>query len=203
LGSSATCKFCFPYPVTLPIIHFSHANGFPALCYRRLFGFLESDFRIGYVDRIGHDPSFPVTDGWAHLVDELTAAIDARWNQPVVGVGHSLGGYLTAMAAVRRPEFWVVFVEFWGEMLHDRRLRDLNTAVYTRTRRLLGRLIAEGVRTGHFRAVDPARAAAVVLGLIDGLSLQLTFDPEAFTVAEATRFCGDALDRYLGREASS
>ena len=105
--------------------------------------------------------------------------------------------------AVRRPEFWVVFVEFWGEMLHDRRLRDLNTALYTRTRRLLGRLIAEGVRTGHFRAVDPARAAAVVLGLIDGLSLQLTFDPEAFTVAEATRFCGDALDRYLGPEASS
>ena len=105
--------------------------------------------------------------------------------------------------AVRRPEFWVVFVEFWGEMLHDRRLRDLNSAVYTRTRRLLGRLIAEGVRTGHFRAVDPARAAAVVLGLIDGLSLQLTFDPEAFTVAEATCFCGDALDRYLGREASS
>src|SRR6185295_16196821 len=27
--------------------------------------------------------------------------------------------------AVRCPEFWVVFVEFWGEMLHDRRLRDL------------------------------------------------------------------------------
>jgi pimeloyl-ACP methyl ester carboxylesterase len=92
--------------VTLPIIHFSHADGFPAPCYRRLFGFLESDFRIGYVDRIGHDPSFPVTDGWAHLVDELTAAIDARWNQPVVGVGHSLGGYLTAMAAVRRPELF-------------------------------------------------------------------------------------------------
>jgi len=105
--------------------------------------------------------------------------------------------------AVRRPEFWVVFVEFWGEMLHDRRLRDLNTAVYARTRRLLARLIAEGVRAGRFRAVDPARAAAVVLGLVDGLSLQLTFDPEAFSVAEATRFCAEALDRYLGRKASS
>ena len=104
--------------------------------------------------------------------------------------------------AVQRPEFWVVFVEFWGEMLHDRRLRDLNTAVYTRTRRLIGRLIAEGVRAGRFRAVDPTRAAAVVLGLVDGLSLQLTFDPEAFSVAEATRFCGDALEHYLGREAT-
>ena len=71
---------------------------------------------------------------------------------------------------MRRPEFWVVFVEFWGEMLHDRRLRDLNTAVYTRTRRLLARLIADGVRAGRFRAVRSGRAAAVVLGLIDGLA---------------------------------
>jgi AcrR family transcriptional regulator len=103
--------------------------------------------------------------------------------------------------AVRRPEYWVVFVEFWGEMRHDRRLRDLNAEVYTRTRRLIGRLIAEGVRAGRFRAVGPARAAAVVLGLVDGLSLQLTFDPEAFSVAEATRFCDDALGRYLARES--
>jgi len=102
--------------------------------------------------------------------------------------------------AVSRPEFWVVFVEFWGEMLHDRRLRDLNTAVYSRTRRLIGRLIAEGVRAGRFRPVDPRRASAVVLGLIDGLSLQLTFDSEAFGVAEAARFCDDALGRYLARE---
>jgi AcrR family transcriptional regulator len=103
--------------------------------------------------------------------------------------------------AVRRPEYWVVFVEFWGEMLHDRRLRDLNTEVYARTRRLIGRLIAEGVRAGRFRTVAPARAAAVVLGLVDGLSLQLTFDPEAFSVAEAVRFCDDALGRYLARES--
>ena len=102
--------------------------------------------------------------------------------------------------AVARPEFWVVFVEFWGEMMHDRRLREVNAEVYDRTRRLIARLIGDGVRTGHFRPVDPARAAAVVLGLVDGVSLQLTFDPEAFGVAEAARFCDDALGRYLARE---
>jgi TetR/AcrR family transcriptional regulator, fatty acid metabolism regulator protein len=102
--------------------------------------------------------------------------------------------------AVARPEFWVVFVEFWGEMMHDRRLREVNAEVYDRTRRLIARLIGDGIRTGHFRPVDPARAAAVVLGLIDGVSLQLTFDPEAFGVAEAARFCDDALGRYLGRK---
>ncbi len=103
--------------------------------------------------------------------------------------------------AVGRPEFWVVFVEFWGEMMHDRRLREVNAELYDRTRRLIARLIAEGVRTQRFRAVDPERAAAVVLGLVDGVSLQLTFDPEAFSVTEAARFCDDALGRYLRREA--
>jgi AcrR family transcriptional regulator len=105
--------------------------------------------------------------------------------------------------AVRRPEFWVVFLEFWGEMVHDRRLREVNAEVYTRTRKLIGRLIADGVRTGHFRAVDPERAAGVVLGLVDGVSLQLTFDPRAFSVAEAARLCDDALTRYLHKEDDS
>jgi len=104
--------------------------------------------------------------------------------------------------AVARPEFWVVFLEFWGEMVHDRRLRAVNAEVYTRTRQLIARLIAEGTRAGRFRDVDPGRAAAVVLGLVDGVSLQLTFDPRAFGVAEAARLCDEALARYLARESA-
>jgi AcrR family transcriptional regulator len=145
----------------------------------------------------------------AATLEVVTRDLDRRVAAAQSRTGRDPGARLRALVraclevAVQRPEVWVVFVEFWGEMLHDRRLRDLNTAVYMRTRRLIGRLIAEGVRAGRFRAVDPARAAAVVLGLVDGLSLQLTFDPEAFRVAEATRFCSDALERYLGREATS
>ena len=92
-----------------------------------------------------------------------------------------------------------MFVEFWGEMLHDRRLREINTAVYTRTRRLIGRRHRRGRAGRALPPPDPPRAAAVMLGLVDGLSLQLTFDPEAFSVAEASRFCGDA-GRAIWRE---
>jgi pimeloyl-ACP methyl ester carboxylesterase len=83
-------------------LQFSHANGFPAACYRKLFGNLESDFGIGYVGTIGHDPRHPVTDGWPHLVTELIEHVERR-SEPVLGVGHSLGGYLTALAALKRP----------------------------------------------------------------------------------------------------
>jgi len=103
--------------------------------------------------------------------------------------------------AVEERAFWIVFVEFWGEMMHDRRLRTINAALYDRTRRLIGAVVAQGVGVGTFRRTDPLRAAAVILGLVDGVSLQLTFDPTAFSVAEATRFCRDAVLRYLTREA--
>ena len=104
--------------------------------------------------------------------------------------------------AVEEREFWIVFVEFWGEMMHDRRLRELNAALYERMRRQIGTLIAQGIRAGTFRRVDRLQAAAVILALVDGVSLQLTFDPKAFGIAAAVQFCEDALTRFLGKEAS-
>jgi pimeloyl-ACP methyl ester carboxylesterase len=89
-----------------PTLHFAHANGFPAPCYRKLFDLLGSQFDIGFLERAGHDPRFPVTDGWPHLVDEQIGFIGARYREPVLGVGHSLGGYLMLMGAVRRPELF-------------------------------------------------------------------------------------------------
>jgi pimeloyl-ACP methyl ester carboxylesterase len=84
------------------VLHFSHANGFPATCYRKMFSYLERDFEIDYINTIGHDPRHPVTDSWPHLVAEQIEHIE-RGRGPVLGVGHSLGGYLTALAALRRP----------------------------------------------------------------------------------------------------
>lgn len=87
-------------------LHFSHANGFPAACYEKMFSCLEREFEIGYINTIGHDPRFPVSDSWPHLVEELIDCIEKRYSAPVLGVGHSLGGYLTALAALRRPELF-------------------------------------------------------------------------------------------------
>lgn len=97
-------------------------------------------------------------------------------------------------------EFWVVFVEFWGEMIHDKKLLAVNARLYDRVRRIIGGIVAQGTRAGLFRRVDPQQAGAVILALVDGLSLQLTFDPKAFTVAQAARLGKEAVLRYLARE---
>lgn len=89
-----------------PYLYFAHANGFPGACYHKLLSLLSADFEVGYLPASGHDARFPVTDGWPHLVQELEASIEGTGRTPVLGVGHSLGGFLTFMAAVRRPELF-------------------------------------------------------------------------------------------------
>ena len=85
------------------VMLFSHANGFPVGTYRKMLGVLGDEFDIRAVERFGHDPRFPVTRSWPGLVRELLAEIDAQ-AEPVWLVGHSLGGFLSLMAALRRPE---------------------------------------------------------------------------------------------------
>ncbi|WP_043175819.1 alpha/beta fold hydrolase, partial [Burkholderia ambifaria] len=88
------------------ILHFSHANGFPASTYRTIFAELADDYELRYIERIGHDRRYPVTRDWPHLVEQLLDDIGGRYERPVWLVGHSLGGYLSLMAALKKPQ-WV------------------------------------------------------------------------------------------------
>ena len=75
------------------VIVFSHANGFPAGVYRQLFeAWRANGFVVFAIDRLGHDPAWPVTSNWPHLRDQLIAFIDTAVGGPVWLVGHSLGG---------------------------------------------------------------------------------------------------------------
>ncbi|MEO4011147.1 alpha/beta fold hydrolase [Chromobacterium piscinae] len=71
-----------------------------------MLGKLAGSRDVGYLDTIGHDPDFPITDCWPHLVDESIRFIEARYRGPVVGVGHSLGGFLMFYAALKRPDLF-------------------------------------------------------------------------------------------------
>ena len=92
--------------MTKDIIHFAHANGFPAKTYSKLFAFLVEDFEIGYLERHGHNPKFQVSDNWKSLKDELKEEIQTRYSQPIIGIGHSLGGILHLLVAVEKPELY-------------------------------------------------------------------------------------------------
>ncbi|SFU63355.1 alpha/beta fold hydrolase [Halomonas korlensis] len=82
---------------------FAHANGFPGISYRSFLAPLEARFALHPLDRLGHHPDFPVGHNWYSLRDELLEHL-THIETPVIGVGHSMGGVLMAMAAEQAPE---------------------------------------------------------------------------------------------------
>ncbi|MCE8024489.1 alpha/beta fold hydrolase [Billgrantia aerodenitrificans] len=86
-----------------PRLVFAHANGFPGMSYRSLLAPLHERFDIHPVDRLGHHPDYPVGANWLALRDELLEHV-LDDDGPVVGVGHSMGGVLMAMAAEHAPQ---------------------------------------------------------------------------------------------------
>lgn len=87
-------------------IHFAHGNGFPSPCYQQVLKRLQTRFNVCYIDRIGHSPDYPVTDNWHQLVEELIQSVKEQASQPVIAVGHSLGGVLSFRAAVAEPSLF-------------------------------------------------------------------------------------------------
>jgi pimeloyl-ACP methyl ester carboxylesterase len=92
-----------------PPLHFAHANGFPPGSYRRMLETLATRYRI---DAIRFRPLWqahgerPDLRGWGVLAQELIEHIEGRFDEPVRGVGHSMGGVATLFAAVRRPDLF-------------------------------------------------------------------------------------------------
>ena len=86
-------------------IVFSHANSFPASTYQALFESWEAQgYTVHAIEQYGHDPRYPVTQNWPHLVAQLQNFIASEVGHPAYLVGHSLGGYLSLMLASQHPE---------------------------------------------------------------------------------------------------
>ncbi|MCG2584605.1 alpha/beta fold hydrolase [Massilia sp. TS11] len=116
--------------MTKPILHFAHANSYPAGTYRQFFQHLGARFDVRALEMHAHHPDYPVDDGWRNLARELIAQLE-RYDAPVVLCGHSLGGMLSMMVAKKRPDLvrclvmldspvvagWRAF--FWRSLKHQ------------------------------------------------------------------------------------
>jgi pimeloyl-ACP methyl ester carboxylesterase len=89
-------------------LHFAHANGFPPLAYS---AFLERLARHQRVSAVSLRPLWSDEDPWQTFDDWRIIGRDlldflAHEPEPVIGVGHSLGGVATLYAALERPDLF-------------------------------------------------------------------------------------------------
>lgn len=87
------------------MIVFSHANSYSASTYRQLFaGWRAAGHEVAAIEHFGHDAHFPVDRSWRGMTHQLTDLIDSLPQRRLWLVGHSMGGYLSLLAAGQRPE---------------------------------------------------------------------------------------------------
>jgi pimeloyl-ACP methyl ester carboxylesterase len=92
-------------------LHFLHANGYPPECYESLLELLRKQHYVfGMKLRPLWDGAKPdELNDWHPLSDELLRFLADRASttlseEPVIGVGHSIGGIVTLRAAIRDPK---------------------------------------------------------------------------------------------------
>lgn len=91
-------------------MHFAHANGLPSASYQKMFQELEKHYRVSFLPKFSHHPKYPVTNNWGKLKQQLIASIEQQANEPIIGIGHSLGGALNLMASLERPDLFKAVV---------------------------------------------------------------------------------------------
>ncbi len=90
-------------------IHFSPANGFPVAAYTEFLDLFADRYKVSGSDNRGAWPDEPEPKrqwNWNDHALDLIAAIEALHTSPVIGMGHSIGGTVTVLAAAMRPDLF-------------------------------------------------------------------------------------------------
>lgn len=86
-------------------MHFLHANGYPPDCYQPLLDLLKPHYHLfGMTLRpLWPNANMGEIKNWVPYSDDLGRFLSDKGTDPVVGVGHSIGGTVTLRAALREP----------------------------------------------------------------------------------------------------
>jgi AcrR family transcriptional regulator len=89
---------------------------------------------------------------------------------------------------------WHVWLELWVEALHDVDLQELNERVYGEWRRTVAGIVRDGQAAGQFRDGDPVLLANGLVGMIDGLSLQVLLGSRSMTADRMRMVCDQIIE---------
>jgi len=86
-------------------LHFLHANGYLPDCYKPLLELLKTHYHVFGMTLRPLWPEAKIEDitDWKPLSEDLLRFLSDRGTDPVIGVGHSIGGIVTLRAALRKP----------------------------------------------------------------------------------------------------
>lgn len=89
-------------------ILFCHANGFHPGCYHTLLSPLKAEYRLSAIlfRPFWNNGSAESFRSWNLLVTDLIRNIEANFEEPIIAIGHSMGGVVIIAAAAQRPDLF-------------------------------------------------------------------------------------------------
>jgi pimeloyl-ACP methyl ester carboxylesterase len=167
-------------------LHFLHANGYPPQAYDVFLGQLAERFDVSAIEsRPLWKEASPATVGdWGRLQQDLGDFLEQQAEGPWIGIGHSVGGTVTLMAALERPDLFQalaildppLFPPVYGRVWHwvikagfENRLHPLAPGALRRRRAFDSReAMFENYRSKNvFRKIDDR----VLLDFVDSLAI--------------------------------
>lgn len=94
---------------------------------------------------------------------------------------------------------WRVWAELWIEAIHEPDLQELNETVYGEWRAVVASILRDGQARGLIRDGDAVTLANMVIGLIDGLAIQVILGSRSMNVDRMRRTCHEFIDQLTRR----
>jgi AcrR family transcriptional regulator len=96
-----------------------------------------------------------------------------------------------------KREYYCINMDFWTQINQKEKVRLAVAKHYAKFRQATSVVVQQGIDSGHFRAQDSNHTAAMIIALIDGLSLQWLFDESVFVYDDAIRSSEALVMSYL------
>ncbi len=94
-------------------------------------------------------------------------------------------------------DFYTIYLDFLSQGARNPLFGQVNAEFYALCRDINQAILTEGIRQGCFREVDLAEAAAFGRAVIDGMCIQMLFDPDPAAFERYRNHCLNALLGYL------
>jgi AcrR family transcriptional regulator len=98
---------------------------------------------------------------------------------------------------------WLLWIDSWGEALRNPMMRAISQELDQQSTSVIERVIVEGVASDEFECADPSATAWVLVGLLDGLGVQLTVHDDVISREQLIRHVRRVAIAELGLPADA
>jgi AcrR family transcriptional regulator len=141
------------------------------------------------------DLMMAVLDRVAGDIESMLASVSERTENPIDAL-RMLVRICFGVVKEKR-EYYCINMDFWTQINQKEKVRQAIAKHYNTFRVAAAAMIQSGINSGVFKVDNAANAASIIIGMVDGLSLQWLFDENTIELERISDNCVELVIQYL------